>query len=81
MRQRYLNIFVDEMLKIYDRDEDAFERALTEEKQCYDRSSSKTVYLNVVVNTVNRLRREAESAGSKSTSGIVAIPSYTTRAP
>ena len=68
VRQRYLNMFVDEMLKMYDRDEDAFERAVTEEKQCYTRSSNKTVYLNVVANTVNRLRREAESAGIKSVS-------------
>nr|CAG4649957.1 EOG090X01LQ [Sida crystallina] len=65
VRQRYLNIFVDEMLKIYDRDEDAFERAVAEEKQCYSRSSNKTVYLNVVVNNVNRIRREAESGGLK----------------
>lgn len=65
VRQRYLNIFVDEMLKIYDREQDAYDRAVAEEKQCYSRSNSKTVYLNVVVNNVNRLRKEAESGGVK----------------
>nr|CAG4640649.1 EOG090X01LQ [Eulimnadia texana] len=69
VRQRYLNIFVDEFLKIYDQEQDAYDRAVSEESQCYARSSNKTVYLNVVVNNVNRIRREAESGG-----GVVRVP-------
>lgn len=61
VRQRYLNVLIDELLKIYDREEDAYERAVTEESQCYARSNSKTVYLNVVVNIINRIRKEKET--------------------
>ncbi|KAH6940757.1 hypothetical protein HPB50_005929 [Hyalomma asiaticum] len=44
-------------------------QALSEEKQTYDRSSSKTVYLNVAVNTLKRLRREAAQDGGASSAG------------
>jgi hypothetical protein len=66
VRQKYLNVLVDETLKIYDRQEDAFERAVEEEKTAYTKSSSKVVYVNVITNLVQRIRREA-SEGSKAT--------------
>ncbi|XP_013417107.1 RNA exonuclease 1 homolog isoform X2 [Lingula anatina] len=58
VRQRYLNLIIDECLKIYDTEKDAYERGLEEEKAVYKRSSNRTVYLNVAVNAVKRLRSE-----------------------
>ncbi len=46
-------------------------QALAEEKTVYERSSSRTVYLNVAVNTIKRLRNEvsiSQAAGSPNTS-------------
>lgn len=65
IRQRYLNVLCDEALKIYDRAEDAFERAVEEEKQAYSKCSSKVVYINVITNLVQKIRREAEGSGNK----------------
>lgn len=64
IRQKYLNILVDETLKIYDREEDAYERAVEEEKQSYAKCNSKVVYVNVITNLVQRIRREAESGNN-----------------
>ena len=64
IRQKYLNILVDEMLKIYDREEDAYQRAVEEEKQSYAKCSSKVVYVNVITNLVQRIRRESESSNN-----------------
>ncbi|XP_076331647.1 RNA exonuclease 1 homolog [Tachypleus tridentatus] len=61
IRQRYLNVFIDECLKMYVHEEQAFKRALEEEKNTYNRSSNKTLYLNLAVNTLKRLRDEAET--------------------
>lgn len=54
----------DETLKIYDREEDAYERAVEEERQAYAKCNSKVVYINVITNLVQKIRREAEG-GSK----------------
>lgn len=81
IRQKYLNILVDETLKIYDREEDAYERAVEEEKQSYAKCSSKVVYVNVITNVVQRIRREAESTSNPTsssrgkTSNLIAIDS------
>ncbi|XP_069505592.1 RNA exonuclease 1 homolog [Ambystoma mexicanum] len=56
IRQRYLNIFIDECLKFSSSEQEAFDKALYEEKVVYDRSSSRNIYLNVAVNTVKKLR-------------------------
>ena len=73
VRQKYLNVLVDETLKIYDRQEDAFQRAVEEEKAAYAKSSSKVVYVNVITNLVQRIRREAsespKAADSSSANG------------
>jgi hypothetical protein len=66
IRQKYLNILVDETLKIYDREEDAYERAVEEERQSYAKCSSRIVYANVITNVVQRIRREAESNSNPS---------------
>ena len=66
IRQKYLNILVDETLKIYDREEDAYERVVEEERQSYAKCSSRIVYANVITNVVQRIRREAESTSNPS---------------
>uniref|UniRef100_A0A672LNR3 RNA exonuclease 1 homolog n=1 Tax=Sinocyclocheilus grahami TaxID=75366 RepID=A0A672LNR3_SINGR len=69
VRQRYLNIFIDECLKFCSSEQQAFQMALEEEKVVYDRSSSKNIYLNVAVNTLKKLRKSpAVSVNRKSQS-------------
>lgn len=66
VRQRYLNNFIDECLKFCSDQEEAYQMALEEEKKAYERSSNKTVYLNVAINTLKRLRDQAMEARSTS---------------
>ncbi|KAJ3598807.1 hypothetical protein NHX12_032771 [Muraenolepis orangiensis] len=61
VRQRYLNIFIDECVKFCPSEDVAFCKALDEEKVVYDRSSSKNIYLNVAVNTLKKLRSQSGS--------------------
>uniref|UniRef100_A0A2K6NM36 RNA exonuclease 1 homolog n=1 Tax=Rhinopithecus roxellana TaxID=61622 RepID=A0A2K6NM36_RHIRO len=71
IRQRYLNLFIEECLKFCTSNQEAIEKALNEEKVAYDRSPSKNIYLNVAVNTLKKLRGLAPSAvpGLSKTSG------------
>ncbi|KAM9686950.1 RNA exonuclease 1 homolog [Trichechus inunguis] len=62
IRQRYLNLFIEECLKFCSSNQEAIEKALTEEKVAYDRSPSKNIYLNVAVNTLKKLRGLVPSA-------------------
>ncbi|XP_032108271.1 RNA exonuclease 1 homolog [Sapajus apella] len=64
IRQRYLNLFIEECLKFCTSNQEAIEKALNEEKVAYDRSPSKNIYLNVAVNTLKKLRGLAPSAVS-----------------
>lgn len=56
VRQRYLNLFIEECLKFCPSNQEAIEKALNEEKVAYERSPSKNIYLNVAVNTLKKLR-------------------------
>ncbi|XP_039213966.1 RNA exonuclease 1 homolog isoform X2 [Crotalus tigris] len=56
IRQRYLNLFIDECLKFCPSQQGAFDKALAEEKVVYERSTSRNIYLNVAVNTLKKLR-------------------------
>ncbi|XP_042553034.1 RNA exonuclease 1 homolog [Dipodomys spectabilis] len=56
IRQRYLNLFIEECLKFCSSNQEAIEKALNEEKVAYDRSPSKNIYLNIAVNTLKKLR-------------------------
>ncbi|KAJ8305342.1 hypothetical protein KUTeg_015887 [Tegillarca granosa] len=58
IRQRYLNLIIDECLKLCDNEEDAYKRGQDEEQAVYKRSNTKKVYLNVVINTIKKLRTE-----------------------
>uniref|UniRef100_A0A8C4WEI1 Exonuclease domain-containing protein n=1 Tax=Gopherus evgoodei TaxID=1825980 RepID=A0A8C4WEI1_9SAUR len=55
-RQRYVNFFVEEYLKVCRTVNEAFDKALVEEKAIYDRCGSKNMYLNIAVNTLKKLR-------------------------
>ncbi|XP_077869979.1 uncharacterized protein LOC100372740 [Saccoglossus kowalevskii] len=57
IRQRYLNVFIDECLKFCKTEEESYARALKEEKAMYERSTGRNVYLNLCINTVKRLRK------------------------
>lgn len=68
VRQRYLNLFIDECLMFCPSQQEAFNKALEEEKMVYSRSSSRNIYLNVAVNTLKKLRSqgsEKEAAAPK----------------
>ncbi|KAL3870043.1 hypothetical protein ACJMK2_042660 [Sinanodonta woodiana] len=68
MRQRYLNTMIDECLKIYGNEGDAFKRAVEEEEAVYKRCSNKKIYLNLSVNTIKRLRNEHQNNSVKKSS-------------
>lgn len=61
IRQRYLNSFIDECLK-FTGEKTAFKIAMAEERVCYNRASSRMVYLNLAVNALKRLRTQ-QAAG------------------
>ncbi|XP_063057641.1 RNA exonuclease 1 homolog isoform X2 [Engraulis encrasicolus] len=65
VRQRYLNLFIDECLKVCPSEPEAFQMALDEEQVVYERSSSKNIYLNVAVNTLKKLRNKSTSPAAK----------------
>ncbi|XP_056328974.1 RNA exonuclease 1 homolog [Danio aesculapii] len=58
VRQRYVNLFVEEFLKSSVTVQDAFEKALAEEKIVYDRSINKLKYLSIAVNALKRLKNQ-----------------------
>ncbi|XP_074984930.1 RNA exonuclease 1 homolog isoform X2 [Caretta caretta] len=72
-RQRYVNFFVEEYLKVCRTINEAFDKALVEEKAIYDRCGSKNMYLNIAVNTLKKLRDQGslspngQSCGSRCT--------------
>ncbi|XP_077573654.1 RNA exonuclease 1 homolog isoform X2 [Stigmatopora nigra] len=61
IRQRYLNIFIDECCKFCPSENVAFQMGLDEEKLVYERSNTKKIYLNVAVNTLKKLRNKSSS--------------------
>ncbi|XP_028260170.1 RNA exonuclease 1 homolog [Parambassis ranga] len=69
IRQRYLNVFIDECLKFCPSEDAAFQMGLDEEKLVYDRSNSKNIYLSVAVNTLKKLRDKSSSCPSPVTKG------------
>ncbi|XP_076831542.1 uncharacterized protein LOC143476996 isoform X2 [Brachyhypopomus gauderio] len=58
VRQRYVNLFVEEFLKTSATVQDAFEKALAEEKTVFDRSVNKLKYLSIAVNALKRLKHQ-----------------------
>ncbi|KAG1937797.1 RNA exonuclease [Pimephales promelas] len=58
VRQRYVNLFVEEFLRSSVTVQDAFEKALAEEKIVYDRSINKLKYLSIAVNALKRLKNQ-----------------------
>ncbi|KAF2361322.1 Elongin A binding-protein 1 [Trinorchestia longiramus] len=74
IRQRYLNSFIDEALKFAECPSDAFKIALSEEKVCYKRASSRAVYLSLAVNTTKRLRAGTVSDQAKELIDGVDLP-------
>ncbi|KAM7391229.1 hypothetical protein PAMP_021933 [Pampus punctatissimus] len=62
IRQRYVNMFTEEFLKTTANVNDAFEKALAEEKMVYNRSVNKLKYLSVAVNSLKRLKNQTAVA-------------------
>ncbi|XP_017556925.1 uncharacterized protein zgc:152968 isoform X2 [Pygocentrus nattereri] len=58
VRQRYVNLFVEEFLRSSATVQDAFEKALAEEKTVFDRSVNKLKYLSIAVNALKRLKNQ-----------------------
>ncbi|KAK1791177.1 hypothetical protein P4O66_013138, partial [Electrophorus voltai] len=69
VRQRYVNLFVEEFLKTSATVQDAFEKALAEEKTVFDRSVNKLKYLSVAVNALKRLKNQNASPTTFSSEG------------
>ncbi|XP_066567079.1 RNA exonuclease 1 homolog isoform X2 [Amia ocellicauda] len=81
VRQRYVNQFVEEFLKTSFTVEEAFEKALAEEKAVFDRSTNKLKYLSIAVNSLKRLKNQTnpsvkcmESHGQGSRGNTIITP-------
>ncbi|KAI9513790.1 hypothetical protein NQZ68_039454 [Dissostichus eleginoides] len=61
-RQRYVNLFTEEFLKTTANVNDAFEKALAEEKAVYNRSMNKLKYMSVAVNALKKLKNQVAVA-------------------
>uniref|UniRef100_A0A8C2YVE0 Exonuclease domain-containing protein n=1 Tax=Cyclopterus lumpus TaxID=8103 RepID=A0A8C2YVE0_CYCLU len=61
IRQRYVNMFTEEFLKTTENVNEAFEKALAEEKAVYNRSVNKLKYLSVAVNALKSLKETVRS--------------------
>ncbi|XP_068167222.1 RNA exonuclease 1 homolog isoform X3 [Antennarius striatus] len=59
IRQRYVNMFTEEFFKTTASVNDAFEKALVEEKTVYNRSVNKLKYLSIAVNALKRLKNQS----------------------
>ncbi|XP_061881028.1 RNA exonuclease 1 homolog isoform X1 [Entelurus aequoreus] len=57
VRQRYVTMFMEAFLATTTNVNEAFEKALAEEKALYNRSSNKLKYLSVAVNVLKRLKK------------------------
>lgn len=68
VRQNYLNILVDEYLKVTETEQKAFEKAEEDEKSIYSRSTTRVIYISHVTNTINRLRKGAQASSLPSSS-------------
>uniref|UniRef100_A0A3P8W6A9 RNA exonuclease 1 homolog-like domain-containing protein n=1 Tax=Cynoglossus semilaevis TaxID=244447 RepID=A0A3P8W6A9_CYNSE len=59
---RYVNIFTEEFLKTTPIVNDAFEKAIAEEKTVYNRSANKLKYVTVAVNSLKRLKYQTAAS-------------------
>uniref|UniRef100_A0A3Q2FXR5 Zgc:152968 n=1 Tax=Cyprinodon variegatus TaxID=28743 RepID=A0A3Q2FXR5_CYPVA len=73
VRQRYVNMFTEEFLKTTADVNEAFEKALTEEKSVYNRSVNKLKYLSIAVNALKRLKNQSASAKSRKKTGDMVL--------
>ncbi|XP_054628304.1 RNA exonuclease 1 homolog isoform X2 [Dunckerocampus dactyliophorus] len=62
VRQRYVTMFVEAFLASTANVNEAFEKALVEEKAVYNRSGNKLKYLSVAVNALKRLKKHNSAA-------------------
>ncbi|XP_041642485.1 RNA exonuclease 1 homolog isoform X2 [Cheilinus undulatus] len=67
IRQRYVNMFTEEFLKTSANVNEAFEKALAEEKTLYNRSINKIKYQSVVVNALKRLKNQSAAVAKYQT--------------
>ncbi|GLH06746.1 RNA exonuclease 1-like protein [Gryllus bimaculatus] len=68
VRQTYLDLLVDEYIKISSSNQEAYEKAEEEEKAIYSRSTTRAVYTSHVSNTINRLRKAAHNNSASTSS-------------
>ena len=62
VRQKYLDTITDECLKIYPNNTAAaYQRSVYEENICSNKSKTRSIYLNLVVNLIKKLRNEAKT--------------------
>eukprot|EP00066_Takifugu_rubripes_P025027 XP_011614293.1 PREDICTED: putative exonuclease GOR-like protein isoform X2 [Takifugu rubripes] len=69
VRQRYVNMFTEEFLKTTANVNEAFEKALAEERSVYNRSVNKLKYLSVAVNALKKLKNQCVAAAKDANEG------------
>ena len=75
VRQKYLNSIIEECLKISGGEElEAYTRAEREEAECCKKASSRMFYLNLIVNSIKKLRAEAAAVAARQSNKSRAAP-------
>uniref|UniRef100_A0AAQ5XHF8 Exonuclease domain-containing protein n=1 Tax=Amphiprion ocellaris TaxID=80972 RepID=A0AAQ5XHF8_AMPOC len=73
VRQRYVSLFTEEFLKTTGNANDAFEKALSEERTVYNRSMNKLKYLSIAVNALKKMKNQSAVVKMKSLKQTVRI--------
>ncbi|XP_041358809.1 RNA exonuclease 1 homolog [Gigantopelta aegis] len=61
IRQRYLNLIINECIKLCKTEEEAYDKAQDEEKAVYQRATNKNIYVRVAANAIVRLRKDVQN--------------------
>ncbi|XP_046985004.1 RNA exonuclease 1 homolog [Schistocerca americana] len=74
IRQNYFNLLSSEYVNFYHSEGEAQEKAVEEEKNIYNRSSSRQVYTNLMLNRIQQIRREAAQNAPSTSKAASAKP-------
>nr|XP_012619840.1 RNA exonuclease 1 homolog isoform X2 [Microcebus murinus] len=64
VRERYLDLFIEKYLKVCKTEEEALNKAKTEEKAIYERCGSRNMYMNIAVNSLKKIKDQVVSGSS-----------------
>ncbi|XP_034519882.1 RNA exonuclease 1 homolog [Ailuropoda melanoleuca] len=70
VRQRYVNLFVEKYLGVYETEDEALNKAKIEEKAIYERCGGRNMYVNIAISTLKKLRQDVSGSSNNKTTGL-----------